>query len=389
EKQAVTAATLVGPRAITAVSVAFKDGFDPLFLRQCLLEIVFDDAAYPQVRVPLGDFFSGVPYQNPYWTLPVRITADRTMISRWCMPFRERAVVRFINHSGRSGSFTAAISTQPYAFTDNTMYFYARWRQDPGIVTSKNLYSIIYMADPLRDHPILHITGKGVHVGTLLHIWNRENAWWGEGDDKISLDDLPEPSFMGTGTEDYFGYAWSTSKTFSHAFHAQPFAEGFAGFVANARFHVSDPQPFTTSYRFDMEIQTAYRPTEIDFGRAVFFYALGTAVTDHDTLTDDDLFIREALVAAGREAPVVETSPSDASVRYDARRGMVVTAHSGNTRGEVVLRLFRADGRIVATDRCAGHRGSISTAALSAGVYIADASVNGRRCRRLRFIAGR
>ncbi|MBN1577551.1 MAG: DUF2961 domain-containing protein [Chitinispirillaceae bacterium] len=385
-QRTVTASTLDGPGAIVEMDVASDNGFQPVFLRKCLLEITFDGAVYPQVRVPLGDFFCAVPYQKTYRTLPLRIDADRTMISRWCMPYRTGAVIRLVNHSDLTAVVRIHVFSRPYTFTDNTMHFYARWRQDPAVVTSKNLYSIFYMADPPRDHPMLHITGKGVHVGTLLQIWNRENAWWGEGDDKIRIDDLPAPGIMGTGTEDYFGYAWAATTPFSHAFHAQPFADGRAGFVANLRFHISDPQPFTASYDFDIEIQTANRSTEIDFGRAVFFYAEGTAATDHDTLTEDDLFIRENKLA-GCPPRIAHTPSYEPMLRYDIRRGIVVTAPSLSPPTEVGVRIFRSDGRLVSGRRDGGSF-SIRTTALSPGVYIADAEAGGLR-RRLRFVIDR
>ena len=53
-------------------------------------------------------------------------------------------------------------------------------------------------------------------------------AWWGEGDEKIYVDGEAFPSLFGTGTEDYFGYAWSTTETFAHAYHAQTRAPGAA-----------------------------------------------------------------------------------------------------------------------------------------------------------------
>ena len=56
----------------------------------------------------------------------------------------------------------------------------------------------------------------------MLNIENPPGAaWWGEGDEKIYVDGESFPSLFGTGTEDYFGYAWSTPERFEHAYHAQ------------------------------------------------------------------------------------------------------------------------------------------------------------------------
>ena len=37
---------------------------------------------------------------------------------------------------------------------------------------------------------------------------NPVEAWWGEGDEKVFVDGEKFPSHFGTGTEDYYGYAW-------------------------------------------------------------------------------------------------------------------------------------------------------------------------------------
>ncbi len=56
----------------------------------------------------------------------------------------------------------------------------------------------------------------------MLHIWNPKGGWWGEGDEKFFVDGERFPSTFGTGTEDYFGYAWCSEKTFIRAFHRIP-----------------------------------------------------------------------------------------------------------------------------------------------------------------------
>ena len=75
---------------------------------------------------------------------------------------------------------------------------------------------------PFRDWHLARIEGQGQLVGTLLNVENPPGAaWWGEGDEKIYVDGERFPSLFGTGTEDYFGYAWSTPERFAHAYHAQ------------------------------------------------------------------------------------------------------------------------------------------------------------------------
>ncbi len=110
---------------------------------------------------------------------------------------------------------------------------------------------------PFQDWHIATLEGTGQQVGTLLDVENPPGvAWWGEGDEKIFVDGESFPSLFGTGTEDYFGYAWSQTETFAHAYHAQTRApaSGFAGLFSMNRFLVLDPVPFERSLRFDLEI---------------------------------------------------------------------------------------------------------------------------------------
>ena len=60
------------------------------------------------------------------------------------------------------------------------------------------------------------IQGRGHYVGTFMS-WQQNNAgWWGEGEIKMFLDnDKQFPTICGTGTEDYFGGAWSFGANYS------------------------------------------------------------------------------------------------------------------------------------------------------------------------------
>lgn len=50
-------------------------------------------------------------------------------------------------------------------------------------------------------------------MGTYLALTVLERYWWGEGEMKFYIDgDEQYPTICGTGTEDYFGGAWSFAK---------------------------------------------------------------------------------------------------------------------------------------------------------------------------------
>jgi hypothetical protein len=79
---------------------------------------------------------------------------------------------------------------------------------------------------------------------------------------------------VGTGTEDYYGYAWCRPESFESPFHAQPCGAGnlAVGFSVNSRYRILDALPFTKQIRFDMELWH-WRSTRMNYAPAVFWYA--------------------------------------------------------------------------------------------------------------------
>lgn len=214
-------------------------------LRGCLLEMWFDGRERPYVVAPLGDFFGSGPGFNVGQSLPVGVQEDGWMYSRWYMPFQESALFRVTNYSGGQVKIKGRVSTVQAKWTPRSMYFHSKWKTDWNIP-----------AFPRRDYSFLETRGRGVYVGNVYHVTNPRSSWWGEGDEKIWVDGEDFPSIFGTGTEDYYGYAWCWPVPFSHAYHAQPRADGPGNYgqICNSRYHVLDPIPFERSFQFDMEL---------------------------------------------------------------------------------------------------------------------------------------
>ena len=121
------------------------------------------------------------------------------------------------------------------------------------------------------------LSGKGVYVGDAVTLFNTVYAWWGEGDEKIYVDGEKFPSHIGTGTEDYYGYAWCRpEKIINHPFIAQPDGSGnfVPGYTVNSRYRSLDAIPFKTSFKFDMEMWHWTRAT-INFAPVSFYYLRG------------------------------------------------------------------------------------------------------------------
>jgi hypothetical protein len=123
--------------------------------------------------------------------------------------------------------------------------------------------------------------GRGVYGGDVLGIQNPTETWGGEGDEKIYVDGESVPSFFGTGTEDYYGYAWSTGELFFRALHAQTRAggPGFSGTFSVNRFRTLDAIPFAKSLRFDMELWH-WGETRVTWSAMIYYYARPGAEDD-------------------------------------------------------------------------------------------------------------
>jgi len=215
-------------------------------LRELTLQIRWDGEASPSVWVPLGDFFGTAPGANPYRALPCGLTADGWWYANWYMPFGRSAEVNVINDGKKARKLELEIYREPLkGEAAKLARFHAKWHRDQFLPT-----------EPERaiDWPLLKTTGRGRFVGVMLHIWSPRGGWWGEGDEKFFVDGEKFPSTFGTGSEDYFGYAWSSATLFFHPLHNQTFNSGNCkGHISVNRFHIADQIPFQQSFAGDIE----------------------------------------------------------------------------------------------------------------------------------------
>lgn len=169
--------------------------------------------------------------------------AEGTAEISFPMPFATSATFTLTGAPGTS--LRIDVMEEPRPFTDTSLYFHAHW-------TGPEELDIFVK----QDFHVVHIEGRGFYVGTGLRVHNIAPRWWGEGDEKIWVDDDTFPSQFGTGTEDYFGYAWCSTKRFAHASFGQTRANytNFAGIIELYRFHVADAIPFESGIDFDLEV---------------------------------------------------------------------------------------------------------------------------------------
>ncbi|MCG3122763.1 MAG: hypothetical protein GIKADHBN_01165 [Phycisphaerales bacterium] len=260
-----------GPAAVQRLWVTVQADDMEEAMRTVVLRMKFDGEE--TVWCPLGDFFcSGIGF-NPMDSWYTAVKGENQLISRWTMPYAKAAEVSLENLGTATVTVGLAHRSSSWTFDDRSMHFWARWTQKRPIPTR-----------PMSDFNYVEITGKGVYVGDLLDIFNPVPEWWGEGDEKIYVDGETFPSHFGTGTEDYYGYAWSSPKKFQHAFHGQPRSDGepannTRGYSTIFRTRALDAIPFTKGLKVDMEVWH-WVECEVGYSAATFFYARPGAVTN-------------------------------------------------------------------------------------------------------------
>ncbi|WP_165249453.1 glycoside hydrolase family 172 protein [Paludisphaera soli] len=266
--------------AIQARKVELDDEALAEVLARTLLTITFDDAAEPQVAVPLGDFFGSGPGLNPFRTLVQEVREDGAMASRWEMPYKRKARIAVANQSGHAADLVVRYNWRDDPSAADKLTFHARWRQRDDVPTVK--------ADGTLDWPALRVSGgAGRFVGLLGNVHNPTPAWWGEGDEKAYVDGEAFPSTFGTGTEDYFGYAWCDPHPYMNPFHAQTRCDGPGnkGNTSNLRVHVLDNIPFDRSLTFDLELWH-WEAVKVQYATIAYAYAAPGAKVEPSGVPD-------------------------------------------------------------------------------------------------------
>jgi len=236
----VTLADLKGPGAITHIWTTFRGRG-----RDIILRFYWEGSDHPSVEAPIGDFFGvAMGVDANVNSIPIQDSAEgRARNCWWHMPFNKAARITAANAVPGAASPLALYYYVDYAVygkpTGNIQYFHARLIET-GVAERGRL---VKLAD---------IEGRGHFVGIVLGQRARTQAWFGEGDDVITVDG--KLSFAGTGTEDYFCDAWGF-RVFSDLYHGVPVYEGrhIGDRLSAYRFHINDPIPFRKSFAFEIE----------------------------------------------------------------------------------------------------------------------------------------
>jgi hypothetical protein len=270
-----------GPNAITRSAVKVASANRDAALRGIVVRVTFDGERC--VEAPLGDVFGSAPGINPFATLPLGMSKDGVMYCHWFMPFENSAVIELFNQSQETATLSGELALRNYRWTENSMHFHAKWRASFDVPTR-----------PMQDWNYLTAKGRGVFAGVSFSIDNPVKQWWGEGDEKIYVDGEKFPSHFGTGTEDYYGYAWCWPATFTHAYHAQPRCDGPGNYGRTSvnRFHILDRIPFQEDFKFDMELWHWNDQCRVNMAVVSYWYARPGGTDTFPVIQPADLVLR-------------------------------------------------------------------------------------------------
>ncbi len=257
-------------KAIRKISVKLTAKNMNQALRSTVLSSSFD--GNQTIWAPVGEFF-GTGYQLfPSKTWYTEVSVDGQMTAWWVMPYQDNCTVKLTNYWEQEVVVNAEINTADYNWKKSSMYFGVAWHEHHQIHSAK--------PDPTQDGDwhfdvnYVNLEGQGLYVGDALTVFNTADAWWGEGDEKIFVDGEAFPSCIGTGTEDYYGYAWCRPEKFSHPFIAQPTGAGnfHPGMTVNMRYRALDAIPFTAKIQSDIELWH-WAQTIMNYAMTSYWYA--------------------------------------------------------------------------------------------------------------------
>ncbi|MBI5010509.1 MAG: DUF2961 domain-containing protein, partial [Bacteroidia bacterium] len=238
-------------------------------LRSTVLKISFD--GNNTVWVPAGYFFGTGSKETYTSTWNSRVDGKNVLEAYWIMPFRNNCTFYLLNLGEQEIKAELDVITSDYKWDDNSLYFGASWHEYHQILTAGA--EVAGGTGLHRDINYADINGSGVYAGDAVTVFNTTDAWWGEGDEKIFVDGERFPSSIGTGTEDYYGYAWCRPELFTHPFIAQPNGSGnfYPGLSVNMRYRSLDAIPSRSSISANIELWH-WRAAVINYGLTSYYY---------------------------------------------------------------------------------------------------------------------
>jgi Protein of unknown function (DUF2961). len=305
-----------GENAINDIHLKINSSNNKQMNRAAVLEIEIDGKK--TVWVPVAEFFGGGVYARPVKNANIQMTDDGWMISNWVMPYKNTAKVILRNYGEEPVTAILKVGIKEYKWDDRSMYFNAAWHEEAPLNTP-----------PAKDWNYVEINGKGSYVGDVLTVHSVPKNWWGEGDEKIYIDGESFPSQLGTGLEDYYGFAWGIANFFNSPFISIPSRdarskEDWSGYNTVARMRLLDDIIFSRSLKVDME---AMNPEPgVSFAVCCFWYSMPSSGSN---IKPDETTIQRKLMDF---KPVVRNKTPGELFPDPVGNSLLLTHQNGNIR---------------------------------------------------------
>lgn len=263
-------ADIKGPGTITHIWMTQRNHY-----RRCLLKFTWDDAKYPSVLVPLGDFFClGHELINSFQSILFTASATPEHHNHFnvgcalnCyvpMPFRKRALVELVNESDEAHLQYFYIDYETLdELPADLGYFHAEFRRlnpfggwAPEITVNSPQANIVNKSKAAweNNYLILQSKGRGQYIGCNISVTNFQGTWWGEGDDMIWVDGYKwPPDLHGTGSEDYFNQAWGMQDNAYLRNGSSIHESNTNGYQTSYVFHIENPVRFRKEIKVSIE----------------------------------------------------------------------------------------------------------------------------------------
>lgn len=260
-----------GSKAIRNLKLSVSNVNPALYdkvMRNLIVSMNFDGET--TVHCPIGDFSGGGIGARKVDSWYLSADGEGASECRFIMPYQTEASIEIKNRSSADAVVRVEAMVSDWEWHTNTCYFRCSWRQEGGLDTGSD-----YDSNDNTEWLFSHLTGNGVLKADVLSLYNFRDTWYGEGDEKIYIDEDIFPSHFGTGTEDYYNTSFAPVEVFHTPFGGAVRADTESSFGYNTwlRGRNLDGLTFRSSLRFYFEL-LGWAPATVLYSSTVFWYGL-------------------------------------------------------------------------------------------------------------------
>jgi len=183
-----------GPASIDYIEFQFADEPTTEMLNNVAMSLYWDGLEQPSVLCSLIDFFCGNRVQENWNAMPLGYQGEqKKLYSQFYMPFYDKAQLYLENKNDKPITLTFRYHVNLVNVPRDTLYLYARSHQ--------RVFHIGML------YPVLEFEGNGYFAGlNMINLTEplEPKCFFLEGDEYFYVNGEAEPSWSGTGLDNYF-----------------------------------------------------------------------------------------------------------------------------------------------------------------------------------------